>query len=133
MVPPEPPPEHLVIQAQRARQRILDYREPAENGEVKIERTTERPPAPYLCSCILGARRFGVNLPPGNAEDLIPNSTPVVGGVALFNYSGVHHTAVITELSEQTFSVIETNYKKCQKTQRDIRYNDPSIRGFAKF
>lgn len=84
------------------------------------------------CSCIKTARLFGVVIPFGtDAEDIVSSSTPEVGGLALFSYENTDHVAVITSISETGFTVVEGNYKRCQKTNRFIEWNDPRIRGFA--
>jgi surface antigen len=64
--------------------------------------------------------------------DLEPNTVPFVGAAALFNYSGVHHIAVVTSINEGTFSIIESNYSSCKITKRDVSYFDPALRGFWK-
>jgi len=85
------------------------------------------------CSCVETARLHGLDLPKGNAVDLIPNSTPQIGGGILFTYgSGIQnsHIAVILAFLDEGFSIVEGNFYECQLSYRTIDYNDPFIRGF---
>ena len=82
-----------------------------------------------LCSCMWGLRAMGINLK-GNATDLIPNSTPTIGGVVKLIYNRIGHAAKITKFTKDGMLVRETNYKKCAWTTREIAFNDPAIAGF---
>ena len=83
------------------------------------------------CSCVKGLRSFGIPIRANkNAKDLPTNGTMRIGNVALFNYNGVYHAALITGININGFSIKETNYVKCKYTEREIRYTDKSIRGF---
>jgi len=88
---------------------------------------------PVPCSCIKSARHFGVPLPHLDAKDIKPNSLPVVGGLALFNYSGMAHVAVITSLEAEGFRVREGNKDFCEFGQRFVRWDGENLKGFAKF
>jgi len=86
---------------------------------------------PYQCSCIKGARRFGIDIPTGVSETgLEPNTTPSEGVLALFTYKGVHHVAVIIGIEDEGFTVVEWNFERCRKTHRFIKWNDKNLRGF---
>ena len=62
--------------------------------------------------------------------DIVPNTTPSVGSIAIFYYKGVKHIAYVTALEAEGFFVKEGNYKKCKKTTRFISYTDPALKGF---
>ena len=85
-----------------------------------------------LCSCILTARWLGSSVK-GNAIDLIPNSTPVIGGLIVFKKGkriNDGHVAVIKGFREDGFIVVEGNYKPCTLTTRVVPFNWPTIVGF---
>lgn len=79
---------------------------------------------PYntLCSCVQTAKYLGVTIPGGhNAWDLVPNSDePKVGQLVLMAYIKTGHVAVIAEILEDGYLIIEGNYRTCQKTIRVI-------------
>ena len=62
----------------------------------------------------------------------MPNSSIEIGAGALFDYDGIGHVAVITELGPTKFKVIEGNKIPCEIDERWIDYNDKFIRGFYK-
>ena len=76
-----------------------------------------------------GLNLWGIKIK-GNASDLSPNTPPFKGAVALFNYDGVYHAALVTDLFYNFFTVKEMNYEPCKKTVRKIKWNDPALRGF---
>lgn len=61
--------------------------------------------------------------------DLVPNATPAVGRVAVFQYK-VKHIAVITKLEERGFWVKEANYKPCLVGERFVGWGDKALLGF---
>lgn len=63
-------------------------------------------------------------------KDLKPNTTIHKGVVALFNYHGIPHYALVTAVGADTFTVVETNFKHGQKTIRQIDYTDKALLGF---
>jgi hypothetical protein len=85
-----------------------------------------------LNSCMVALNYWGVRVS-GNAMDLVPNTQPAVGVVALFKYGdGVnqHHAALITDIEENGFWVRETNFKRGQETRRFVSWKDKNLRGF---
>lgn len=85
---------------------------------------------PYT-SCVKVARMYGLQLPPGDAQDLIPNDIPTVGGGILFSYTNNDHVAVIKEFREDGYWIVEGNFSTTTKaTYRLVAYNDPFIKGF---
>lgn len=87
------------------------------------------------CSCIQTARLFGLNLPRGDAKDLMPNSPPIEGGGVLLSYhSGtVQHVAYIQSILPEGLWIQEGNFHKCEYSERFIPWNSPHIRGFVAF
>lgn len=88
------------------------------------------PPRWTYCSCVEFAKhllgRQGEKW--GNASQISPiaNANPKVGGLVLFK----NHVAVIADLSESELFLDEGNQVPCQRTQRRIPIDDPSIRGY---
>lgn len=83
------------------------------------------------CSCVSYIRARGYDLPRiKNPSELLPNTTPSKGVLALFNYKGVHHIAEVIGVSEIGFMVREANFEKCKRTERFIMWDSPSLRGF---
>ena len=85
---------------------------------------------PVECSCIAYLTSLGIKLPLGDAIDITPNSTPHVGGIALFTYGKLGHVALITAISTSTFTIIEANYHRCTSDTRIINWNDKHLQGF---
>ena len=59
---------------------------------------------------------------------------PEPGAVVIFKnvypYGKYGHLAVVTEVNEESFKVVEKNLKPCDITTRTIKKNDPAIEGF---
>lgn len=85
-----------------------------------------------LCNCMKGLKSLGVNMPSANAKDLTANSSAKVGNLILFKYAKSYHAALITEIQKDYYIVKDTNYLRCQYTERKVLKNDPYIRGFYK-
>lgn len=68
------------------------------------------------------------NLPP--TADLYPNTEPLIGAVALFNYSGTPHFAVVEAVNTGTVTVAETNYHHGLFDRREVSLSDENLRGF---
>ena len=86
------------------------------------------------CFCVRFAKKLGLNIPAGvNAEDIKPNSRPVLNGGILFYYPSkkIHHIGVIKEFRGDGFLIEEANFKKCEKGKRIVSYSDPFIIGFT--
>jgi len=78
------------------------------------------------CNCYAYATLF-VKLPA--TPKILPNSTPLVGTVAILQYREKHY-AVVEKLTEEGFWVKEANYTPCKIERRFIKWNDPAIQGF---
>lgn len=61
---------------------------------------------------------------------IMPNSPPKKGSVAVFDYKGVKHIAVVTELREKGFMIKEANYEPAKIGTRFVPWNSPSLIGF---
>lgn len=106
-IPPEPPPAPPVI--------------------VEEEVVAES----YLCFCVRTARKYSpFNVPYLDAKDIQPQGTPVIGGLILLEYTNVSHVAVIMSFEADGFRIYEGNYIPCKFSERIIKYNSSSIRGF---
>lgn len=106
---------------------VIVYQEVIEEEE-KI--TTIDIPTDVLCNCYLAAETIsGIDLPP--MLSLKPNITePLIGDIAIMQYGDIKHVAVITEVTNTNISIIESNYKHCQKTNRTIEYTYNRLVGF---
>jgi len=85
-----------------------------------------------VCSCISQLRIEGIKLPKYfiEARDFIPNSPPVIGGVAIFKYKKASHVAVIKKFTKNGFIISEANYSPCLTGTREIAWDDPHLKGF---
>ena len=88
------------------------------------------------CSCVSFVKFVtGYTEPVGNARNW-PKvlSLPFVGGVVITNESPAGHVAVIThvDIDNETITIVETNYKPCQKGTRELNINSPKILGYWK-
>lgn len=100
--------------------------------------TTEDPYSEDLhgdlrCSCVRAVRSWGVDLPYGiNAEDIEPNTEIEIGVVAIFNEKSGGHIGLVTRIGEKGFWVKESNYVKCEITERFIDFDDYRLVGYYK-
>lgn len=86
-----------------------------------------------LCSCVRYASNF-INLPPiRTPAELKPNSPPALGAGVLLDYTiGGSHLGVLIGWTENGFKISESNFNRCKKTIREIKWNDTHLRGFYK-
>lgn len=68
------------------------------------------------------------NLP--RTSDLYPNSSAVAGAVALFNYGGTPHYAVVEAINVGSITVSETNYHHGKFDRREVSLSDDALLGF---
>lgn len=84
------------------------------------------------CQCVTYARTQGMNIPyPTNADELEPNGKPDIGNGILFDYSGIRHLAVITDITKDGWKITESNKERCKITERIVDWNDNNIIGFV--
>lgn len=101
---------------------------PSEDKWLPKLATTTREMVLRKCNCGIFARARGLDFPVvENVSELKPNTFPAVGHGVLFTYG---HLAVITEMSNDGFFIIESNFKKCKVTRRFIDWNSEFIKGF---
>lgn len=81
-----------------------------------------------LCNCYLYVKSRFPTLP--SSKQVIAGVTPAYGPVAVFDYDGLKHYAVVESMGVGTFTVSETNYKRCKSGTREISFADPSLLGF---
>lgn len=86
---------------------------------------------------MLYVKSLGFSLPRiKTPDDLIPNTTPHVGAAILFKYkrSNEPHIALITAVDENSITIVEANYKPCQKGTRRLEWGSEqltkNLRGF---
>jgi hypothetical protein len=81
-----------------------------------------------LCNCwAYVTQRIGKVMPMAN---FVPNSEPLVGGVAIEYFGNLKHVSYIIEVTELGVTVQETNHTHCQYGERFIPFNSPRLRGF---
>lgn len=62
---------------------------------------------------------------------LKPNSSPAVGSVAIFDYSGTPHYAYVSDITKDGFKIKESNYIPATVGTRFIKWNqDKHLKGF---
>lgn len=87
-----------------------------------------------VCNCYAYLKLKVRNLP--RMVDLIPNSTPHVGAVAILLYRDkktgltTKHVAYVTKLDVSGFDVAEANFSPCLTDHRRILWADPHLQGF---
>ncbi len=81
-----------------------------------------------VCNCYSLVKVKIPSLP--HMADVVPNSTPHVGAVAIFQYGTLKHIAYVTSIGADGFRVTEANITPCLVAPRLISWNDPHLRGF---
>jgi len=85
------------------------------------------------CSCIRAVRSWGVELPYGiSAENIEPNAEIEIGAVAIFREKIGGHIGVVTKIGKKGFWIKESNYVKCEITERWISFEDHRLIGYYK-
>jgi hypothetical protein len=87
---------------------------------------------PLACSCVLWAHHLNPKVPLVSAKWFkgFVGGTPTVGGVVIFKYPNGEHVAIITKFLPDGFRISESNFKRCEIGQRDIKFDDKRITGF---
>lgn len=81
-----------------------------------------------LSNCYLYVKTRFPNLP--RTAVIKANVSDAIGDVAVFNYSGVWHYAVVESIGYGTFKITETNFGGDYKNTRDVSFADKSLVGF---
>ena len=94
------------------------------------------PPSWTTCSCVEAAKWATGNQVTswGFAGNIIPNADrPIVGGFGLTTEAS-GHLFVIASVSDDGLWVhaIEWNWSPCQRSEREVRVDDPIMRGWVK-
>lgn len=84
------------------------------------------------CQCVGYAKALtGFTQSIGRASNWPRNSTePVVGGVVVTNESASGHVGIILRVWEDTIVITEKNYIPCKVGTRELRKDDPRIKGY---
>jgi len=84
------------------------------------------------CSCVLTVKAWtGYSTPVGFARNWPKNTdTPVVGGVVITNEGWAGHVAYIMEVTTETITVKEGNFRRCALSTRIIPLTSPVILGY---
>ena len=62
--------------------------------------------------------------------DFIPNGEAAVGAVAIEWFGKTKHVSVVKEVRQDGVLVSETNYNRCQYSERFIHFDSPRLSGF---
>lgn len=82
-----------------------------------------------VCNCYsLVQTHYKAKIP--KMADIKPNSVPIVGSIAIFDYNGIKHIAYVKKLYGNSFEVDEANLKPCLRAPRRVLYTDKSLVGF---
>lgn len=71
---------------------------------------------------------LSVSLP--KMAEVIPNTYPKVGSVAVFEYRIGKHVAIVTKITEKGFYVREANFRPCKFGTRFVAWSNPFLKGF---
>lgn len=87
------------------------------------------------CSCIKGARDYGVDIPYNtDAKDLKTNTMPVVGALILLTYPNSEHVGVTIEFDGVGVLFYEENFDNppngCRQGFRFVKWGSKEIKGF---
>jgi hypothetical protein len=100
-----------------------------------IQGTYDQPAKPLkydvdavLCNCYLYSKLKYPNLP--GTTYIKSHLQKDVAEIAVFDYNGLEHYAVVESFSTTTITLKETNYKRCTKGTRTISRSDPALIGF---
>ncbi len=103
---------------------------PTAQAQITTTVATSTAPAedPLACNCYAYVRSQISSLPLANK--IVPNTTPHVGAVAVFDYNGLPHYGIISKLTDTGFYLDDSNFVKCKYTTHFISWNNKAIVGF---
>lgn len=81
------------------------------------------------CNCYLLLKEVFEHVP--RLVELQGRASMTMGNVAVFDYDGIPHVAVVTGQGFGYFTIREWNYDDCEETVRDVSFLDPSLLGFV--
>lgn len=79
---------------------------------------------PAMCNCMQYAKAMGVRN--------IKIDEPIVGGGIILAEGPIGHIAVVIEIRDDGFVIVESNYISCTITYRILEHNYSRIRYFVK-
>ena len=100
------------------------------------EPVVEVPRETVGCSCVKAAREVVPNLPRGDADGFVPNTTMLNGQVVLLTYNGVRHVTAYKLTPEGLKTINEGNFgTPCSIQSRVITWKELNehIVGFARY
>lgn len=62
--------------------------------------------------------------------ELQKTATKAFGSVAVFDYNGIPHVAVVTRQGYGHFTITESNFGVDAVTSREVSFSDPHLVGF---
>lgn len=65
-----------------------------------------------------------------NMASMQPNSEAAIGSVAIEWFGNVKHVSIVIAVTEEGVMVHETNYRRCQFTERFIDFSSNRLAGF---
>lgn len=104
--------------------------EPIVIEEIETKEDIKEVSSDVLCNCYKYSEVYsGIDLPP--MTTIQPNTdTPMVGAFVVMMYGEVKHIAIITEVTSDYIGIKEGNYKRCQETKRQIKFNYKHLLGY---
>ena len=81
-------------------------------------------PVPAMCNCMSYAKALGIKN--------VKIDEPIVGGGIILNEGPIGHIAIVIEIREDGYVIVESNYVSCTITYRFLAYDYNRIRYFVK-
>lgn len=81
-------------------------------------------PVPAMCNCMQYAKASGVQN--------IKIDEPIVGGGIILAEGPIGHIAIVIEIRDTEYVIVESNYSSCRITYRVLPFNYSRIRYFVK-
>ena len=81
-----------------------------------------------ICNCFTELKRLGVKISRGEFNPNTPY--PRVGGAVFLIYGGVKHYAYVESVASDGIHIKESNYYRCERSQRVLSFNDSHIIGY---
>lgn len=83
---------------------------------------------PRLSNCWLYVKSVFKDLP--SAATIKAGASPAFGDIAVFDYNGLQHFAVVVSMGYGTFTITESNFGRHAITSREVSFADPHLKGF---
>lgn len=81
------------------------------------------------CNCYSYLKTKIKNLP--KMDDIVPNSKPQIGGVAIFYYGhGTKHVSYIKDIGRGILTLQESNFQPCLISPREVSVDNKNLVGF---